>query len=167
MAAIARRTRQFLSALTAHVRPEERALLARTLSPAELELFARMPLFDQRHSLDVWQTLAHAGHRNPALLRAALLHDCGKVDDNGRPIPLLCYGLFVVLRRLAPGLYGWAARDGRGPLHVFRVHAEHDARSARLVASTGDAAAAEILGDYAAGRATPLTAALGWADNLH
>lgn len=167
LSAISRRLRQFTSALTARVRPEERALLARALSPAELELFARMPLFDQRHTLDVRHTLARAGHRDPALLRAALLHDCGKVDDDGRPIPLLYYGLFVVLRRLAPGLYGRAARHGRGPLQVFRVHAEHEARSARLVAATGDAAAAAILGDYAAGRITPLTAALGWADNLH
>jgi hypothetical protein len=163
---VARRLRQLGAALTARVRPEERDLLARTLTPAELRLFERMPLFDQRHSLDVYYTLARTGHLNPALLRAALLHDCGKVDDDGRPIPLLYYGLFVVIRRLAPALYERAVRHGRGPLRPFAVHAQHDTRSALLVeAAGGDAEVIGILRQYAARQTTSLTSALSWADN--
>ncbi|MFO7169564.1 MAG: hypothetical protein DIU80_016180 [Chloroflexota bacterium] len=163
---VRRRLQQLFAALTASVAPDERALLRATLSPGELALFERMPVFDQRHSLDVYHTLVRAGHRDTGLLKAALLHDCGKVDDDGRPIPLLYYGLFVVLKRLAPGAYRRAARSGRGVLRPFAVHADHDLRSARLIEQAGGCAqAAEILRDYAAQRATPLTAALSWADN--
>ena len=128
---------QFFAALTARLTPDERALVARVLIPGELSLFERMPRHDQRHCLDVYQVLRRAGYADPLLLRAALLHDCGKVDDQGRPIPLLYYGLFVVLKRLAPALYAAAARLGRGPLRPFAVHATHDERGARLAEAAG------------------------------
>src|SRR5439155_16099509 len=99
------RLSQLFAALTAHLTPEERALVAATLSPAELRLFERMPQHDQRHCLDVYRLLLRGGYDDPLLLRVALLHDCGKVDDQGRPIPLPYYGLFVVLTRAAPALY--------------------------------------------------------------
>src|SRR5215212_3183297 len=105
LSSVGYRLRQFFAALMARLTPAERELVARTLSRAELALFERMPRYDQRHCLDVCITL-----------RAALLHDCGKVGDDGRPIPLMYYGAFVVILRLAPALYRWAARVGRGPL---------------------------------------------------
>jgi hypothetical protein len=160
------RWRQFTTALIARIAPEERALVAATLSQAELRLFARMPRHDQRHCLDVYQLLVRGGYADTPLLRAALLHDCGKVDDNGRPIPLLYYGLFVVLKRLAPALYAWAARDGRGFLQPFAIHAAHDERSARMAAAAGSPPeVVATLHDYAERRMTERTRALSWADN--
>jgi hypothetical protein len=164
---IERRVRQFAAAVTARVSEDERELLNSTLTPSEQQLFARMPLFDQRHSLDVYHTLARAGHDDPALLKAALLHDCGKVDDDGRPLPLVYYGLFVVLKRLAPALYARAARSGRPALRPFAVHAEHDLRSAHMAEAAGNHDVAAILRDYAARRGTVQTRALSWADNLN
>jgi hypothetical protein len=162
------RLRQFLRAVTAQVTPAERAQVARVLSPAELALFERMPRYDQRHCLDVYTTLSSAGHADVALLRAALLHDIGKVGDDGRPMPLIYYGIFVVLRRLAPALYRWAARSGRGPLRPFAVHAMHDERGARMAAAAGSLPeVVGILSDYAARRQTARTRALGWADRQH
>jgi len=159
------RLRQFFAALMARLTPAERKLVARTLSRAELALFERMPRYDQRHCLDVCITLRAAGYDDPLLLRAALLHDCGKVDDDGRPIPLIYYGAFVVIQRLAPALYRWAARVGCGPLRPFGVHAAHDERSARLTAAAGSPPAlVAILHDYGAQRTTEQTAALLWAD---
>jgi hypothetical protein len=160
------RLAQFFNALIAHLTAEERALVAAVLSPAELRLFERMPQHDQRHCLDVYRLLLRGGYTDPLLLRAALLHDCGKVDDNGRPIPLLYYGLFVVLQRVAPALYAWAARDGRGPLRPFAIHAAHDARSARMAEAAGSPPElVATLHDYAARRITDRTKALSWADN--
>jgi hypothetical protein len=157
---------QFFNALTAHLTPEERALVAAVLSQAELRLFERMPQRDQRHCLDVYRLLLRGGYADPLLLRAALLHDCGKVDDNGRPIPLLYYGLFVVLQRVAPALYDWGARDGRGLLHPFAIHAAHDERSARMAEAAGSPPElVATLRDYAARRITNRTRALSWADN--
>jgi hypothetical protein len=157
---------QLFTALTARLTPEERALVAAVLSPAELWLFERMPLHDQRHCLDVYRLLLRGGYDDALLLRAALLHDCGKVDDHGRPIPLLYYGLFVVLKRVAPALYAWAVRDGRGPLHPFAIHATHDERSARMAAAAGSPPElVATLRDYAERRMTERTRALSWADN--
>jgi hypothetical protein len=157
---------QLLRALTAQLTPDERAQVAQALSPAELRLFERMPRHDQRHCLDVYQLLLRGGYDDPLLLRAALLHDCGKIDDHGRPIPLLYYGLFVVLKRGAPALYAWAARNGRGPLRPFATHAAHDQRGARMAEIAGSAPeVVATLRDYAERRMTARTQALSWADN--
>jgi len=154
-----------LAAITARLTPEERALVVQALGPGELMLFERMPRCDQRHCLDVCRTLRAGGYDDPLLLRAALLHDCGKVDDDGRPIPLLYYGIFVVLRRRAPALYERAARAGRGLLRPFAIHAAHEQRSARLAAAAGSSAElVAILNDYADRRPTAQTEALRWAD---
>jgi hypothetical protein len=162
------RVRQFFAALTARLSPAEHALIGQLLDPGELRLFERMPRFDQRHCLDVYRTLVDGGYADPLLLRAALIHDCGKVDDAGRSIPLLYYGMFVILKRCAPALYCWAARDGRGPLWPFAVHAAHDERGALLAAAAGSPAGlVAILRDYGARRVTAQTAALSWADAQH
>ncbi len=44
-------------------------------------LVARLAPFDRRHVLEVHNRLVSAGHSDPDLLRAALLHDIGKADD--------------------------------------------------------------------------------------
>jgi hypothetical protein len=161
-----RRLYQFREALTARFTEQEYACVAQVLNPAELCLFSRMPLFDQRHCFEVYRTLLRGGHDDPHLLRAALLHDCGKVDDDGRPIPLLYYGLFVVVKALAPRLYWRAARHGRGVLRPFAVHAEHDLRSAGMAAAAGSSPeTVQILLAYAHDDKTPLMRALSWADN--
>jgi hypothetical protein len=159
------RLRQFLAALAGQISPDERVLVVRLLGPGEQRLFERMPRFDQRHCLDVYHTLTRAGHDDPVLLRAALIHDCGKVADNGRTIPLVYYGLFVVLKRFAPALYQDAARDGRSWLWPFAVHAAHEQRAALLAEMAGSPPElVAILRDYAARRVTERTAALLWAD---
>jgi hypothetical protein len=160
------RLAQFQRALTARLAPEEYAFVAGLLSPAELRLYERMPRYGQRHCLDVCRLLQRGGYDDRLLLRAALLHDCGKVDDDGRPIPLLYYGLFVVLKRHAPALYDWAARDSRGLLWPFAIHAAHDQRSARLAEAAGSPPElVATLRDYAEQRITERTRALSWADS--
>lgn len=162
---MSRRLRQFYAALTARVTAEEHVKLDHLLSQPELMLFRRMPVFDQRHCLDVYTTLVGNGYYDPALLRAALLHDCGKVDDQGRTIPLIYYGIFVVMKRLTPWLYTWLAGWSWGPFRPFGVHAAHDLRSASMVAAAGsDPALVEILRDYATRRMTGPVQALAWAD---
>lgn len=162
------RVRQFISALVAIIHLEERVLLVRVLSDPQLLLFERMPRFVQRHSLDVYHTLVRAGHTNPYLLQAALLHDCGKVDEEGRAIPLLYYGLIVVMQHYAPGLYERAVCDGRGLLYPFALHACHERRSVAYAESVGShPEVVQILRDYAERRITPLTNALRAADDAN
>lgn len=162
------RIRQFISALVAIIHLEERVLLVRVLSDLQLLLFERMPRFVQRHSLDVYHALARAGHTDPHLLQAALLHDCGKVDEEGRAIPLLYYGLIVVVQHYAPGLYERVVRDGRGLLYPFALHASHERRSVAYAEAAGShPAVVQILRDYAERRVTPFTNALRAADDAN
>lgn len=159
------RVRQFRAALCAYVRSEERSLVARLLSPAEQQLFEAMPLYDQRHCLDVYYTLCAAGCTDPLLLRAALIHDCGKVEDDGRPMSLPWYVGVTLLKRLAPSLYRAAAASGRGFLRPVRIYAEHAWRGARMAASAGSPPEiVETLRHYHDVAPSGRAAMLQWAD---
>ena len=61
------RVQQFFAALHAHVTPAEVAALHGVLPAAGLALFCRMPVADQRHSLDVCAALRQQGYADPDL----------------------------------------------------------------------------------------------------
>ncbi len=77
---------------------DERPALA-LLNPALLALYRRMAKADRRHSLRLLHWLRRHGHKDPDLLVAALLHDCGKAAASLR---VWHRTLKVLLRRLAP-----------------------------------------------------------------
>lgn len=163
-AELAYRVRQFRAALRATVSPAEYALVATTLSPGEQRLFALMPRYDQRHCLDVYNTLVAAGHTDPILLRAALIHDCGKVNDADQPMSLNWYVGVTVLKRF-PGLYLAMARIG-GATGPVAIYAEHAARGARMAAAVGaPAELCAILRHYHDPAPTGAAAVLQWADD--
>lgn len=70
---------------------------------AQWRLVARLAAFDRRHLLDVHNRLVAAGHSDPELLRAALLHDIGKADERGR-VGSPHRVVRVLLRRVSPRL---------------------------------------------------------------
>jgi hypothetical protein len=70
--------RRFWRYLFARVSRAERRSLEAWLSGPLLALFDAMHPADQRHGLDVVRSLRNAGHSDPDLLLAGLLHDCGK-----------------------------------------------------------------------------------------
>ncbi len=74
----ASKVRQFRAHLRASVGPGERAGLVAWTTPAQLALFDRMHVADQRHGLDVVASLRAEGVTDPDLLVAGLLHDAGK-----------------------------------------------------------------------------------------
>jgi hypothetical protein len=113
------------------------------LSPAQAELFARMDRQDQRHCLDVYDSLIRAGHRDDELLQAALLHDVGKStlpSELGR-ITVWHRVAIVLLQSLAPNRLERLAAEGRargrGWKVPFAVHQEHAKASAQLAAEAG------------------------------
>jgi hypothetical protein len=79
----------------------ECSLVAATLPAAGCTLFATMSRADQRHSVQVWAALRGRGCDDADLLRAALLHDCGK--GNGR-VGVWVRPPLVLLRAFAPGV---------------------------------------------------------------
>jgi hypothetical protein len=93
------RTRQFGRYVTGRVTDGERQALDTWLTPAQLALFDEMHRADKRHGLDVVATLRRAGHSEPDLLIAGLLHDCGK----GRSLHVwhrVAWSLFEPRRRI-------------------------------------------------------------------
>jgi hypothetical protein len=135
------RVRQFARAAAAAVSPltpADEAEARRRLSEATWPLFAAMPRGDQRHSLRVLRTLESGGPRHPALVQAALLHDCAKGEGNIR----LWHRVAVVLIKAAwPEVMArWAALPGPGPANVrrpFWLHANHPEQGALLAADHG------------------------------
>ena len=72
------RTRQVFHALIPRIAAEDLKAARSILSPAEERLFDAMHRRDQRHALEVAGRLRAQGVADADLLKAALLHDCGK-----------------------------------------------------------------------------------------
>lgn len=124
--------RRFGRYFTGRVSATERSDLAAWLTPSQLALFDSMQSADRRHGLDVVAALRAAGHGEPALLLAGLLHDSGK----GRSLH--------VWHRVAWSLgerYGAAVEGSFAKLPTFRgafaTLRDHAARSAELAAAAG------------------------------
>ncbi len=85
------RVRQFARAFAPVAAGEVTAAIrAAALPPAAARLFRAMPRPYQRHALNVATRLQGAGHSDPVLLAAALLHDSGKWDPaSGRRVGLM------------------------------------------------------------------------------
>ncbi|PKN44024.1 MAG: hypothetical protein CVU59_12725 [Deltaproteobacteria bacterium HGW-Deltaproteobacteria-17] len=75
-------------------------LAARYLNEPETRLFTQMGRYDRSHSLLVAERCADS----PRLVRAALLHDCGKLASE---LPLWFRNLYTALEILAPA---WLSR---------------------------------------------------------
>jgi hypothetical protein len=133
--AIHYRVAQFFRALTARVSEEEVEHATRLLTPEARALFRRQSVQDQRHALAVYHALHWAGHTDPHLLAAALLHDAGKAAGW---LPPPFRAVIVLLERLAPGLLARLSRGEprfwNGP---FVTHARHPERGARWAQEAG------------------------------
>jgi hypothetical protein len=132
------RVRQFWRASKAGPLPDESWHdIGSVLAPAELELYKRQSHGDQQHAYRVMCTLRAAGHDEPDLLAAALLHDAGKCFARNfwwdRP-------LVVLFQAFAPS---WSAELANGdptgwkrPFVVRERHAEWGADAARKAGSS-------------------------------
>ena len=106
------RVRQFGRYLNTRLSPAESQSAERLLGPGLFELFGRMSPGEQAHSYRVAQTLIAAGHTEPELLLAALLHDVGKTRA---PLGLWERTLVVLGGGFAPGLAARMGRAENGP----------------------------------------------------
>ena len=126
------RVRQFARYLTGRVTKSERERLGAWLTASQLELFEVMHRADKRHGLDVVLALRRAGHSDPDLLLAGLLHDCGK----GRSLRLW----HRIGWSLSVRYDGWVRRTAlRTPTFAiaFATLAAHAERSAELALRAG------------------------------
>jgi hypothetical protein len=145
------------------VDPGEESIVDRVLPPAGARLFRDMPVADRRHGLDVVSRLLAAGHDDPDMLAAALLHDAGK----GHRMRLWHRVAAVLLDAVAPSaLRRLAAPDLASWRYPFHLYLHHDAISAQMAVAAGctPRAAAFIRHQPAPGDAS-LGAALAAADD--
>jgi hypothetical protein len=129
------RFRQGLRALGSRLRPADDALAGEYLSPALYALYRRMQRSERQHSLRVLHSVIAAGHTDPDLLVAALLHDVGKTRT---PFLLPEKVLVVLVKTASPGLYRrWGSSPAHGWRRPFAVSVQHPAWGANMVAAAG------------------------------
>jgi len=129
------RLQQGLRALGAWLRPVDDEAAARHLSPPLYALYRQMRRSERLHSVRVLRDLLDAGHTQPDLLTAALLHDVGKTRH---PFSLPEKVLVVLVKAFAPRLYAcWGRAAPRGWRRPFAVSAQHPAWGAEMVARAG------------------------------
>lgn len=142
---IRHRVKQLYSALTAEVHAEENAIVSRYLADEERELFYRMSVVDQRHALDtcykVLEGLARRedGAQEVLVVKAALLHDIGKLDGE---LTILDRAIIVLLQQFAPHKIELWACEGRGRFmqnrrHALFLAAHHGERGAGFLQEIG------------------------------
>lgn len=132
------RLRQFRLAVFGPWPPVPDDTLTPHLSPNLIALFRRMTPSEQAHSLAVMQRLQSAGHRDPDLLAAALLHDTGKVCA---PLSAWERAQIVLGKQFFPGAAKrWGEGEGRGLRRPFVVAARHADWGADLVSIAGASA---------------------------
>jgi len=128
------RVAQFIGHLTAHVDPDEEERARPLLPDAAWALFAQMPTADRRHALDVAARLVAAGHHDPDLLAAALLHDVAK----GSRMRLWHRVTGVMLEAVAPAALARLASADQGSwLHPFHLYLHHATLSADAAQAAG------------------------------
>jgi hypothetical protein len=109
------------------------AVVGQHLAPSQRDLFGEMSPIDQRHCLDVFNTLLRQGHSDPDLLQAALLHDVGK-----RGIHLWHRVAGVLLEAFWPTLLEkLAVNRPKGWLYGFYIYWYHADLGAELAERSG------------------------------
>jgi len=136
------RVRQVWRASRASVDAREVNALSEYLTAPQRDLFRRMSIGDQRHSLDMFYLLRERGETDETLLQAALLHDVGKAQAEIRLWQRVAY---VLLGRLSPRarsrLCASPRRDWRYPFFVLAYHTELGAELASRAGSAADVVA--------------------------
>lgn len=133
------RVQQFVRAAGTWLRPGEvdSAVLDRCLSPEAIDLFRAMPRYDRQHAFNVLRALQEAGHADPDLLAAALLHDVGKTVRQVGMVRLWHRVAVVLMEAFWPSLLaqlGENETDGwRRPFFVQQQHAAIGAELARQI----------------------------------
>ena len=116
----------------------DQAAVRQVLAPPLAELFGRLSLGEQAHSLTVLRAVQRGAPHVAAraeLHQAALLHDVGKTRA---PLSLLDRVLVVLVKRLWPArARAWGQGAPNGYRRPFVTAAQHPAWGAELAAQVG------------------------------
>ena len=123
---------QFRKSLERSPTPDDWKIIQSILTPQEFHLFKQLPIPDQNHSLRVLKVLYKQGEDDTDLLKAALLHDIGKIRYPlrrwERVFAVLLTGLFPERVKV----WGGGKPTGlRRPLVVIQQHPDWGAEIAQ------------------------------------
>lgn len=174
MTKIVYRITQFTRSLRPYISQAELSFIKNVLTESQAELFFKLPLFEQRHALNVCQTLVAGGFGHDVeLLQAALLHDLGKTDSqNNRSIPLWGKVVNVILRKAGgPALVTkLASNEPRSLRYIFYLQCRHEKRGAKLIKQIGSSNRVVALVGHCQSlvrKGDEAARALKWADDLN
>jgi putative nucleotidyltransferase with HDIG domain len=140
-----RRVGQFWRHASARVTPEERANAERILGPLA-PLFLELPVNDQRHGLDVLETVSQLEPQPSQLLRqAALLHDLGKSNAH---FSVIERSLTVFLRAVSPTTLQGLLRSRPAFARRYGIYADHARIGAERLQAAGAAELAAIVAEH-------------------
>ena len=124
---IFKRARQFFRALTADISIEDEKYLMAHLNRQEQEIFMKMGLIDQFHSLQVAYTIERLiidgkhGVDKEFLIRCALLHDIGKINVKTNVWDKV---FAVLVTTFFPKFADELELKGNRTIYIYRNHAE-------------------------------------------
>jgi hypothetical protein len=141
----ARRVGQFWRHASARVTQQERARAEQLLGPLG-PLFLELPVNDQRHGLDVLQTVTRLeGQPSRLLQQAALLHDLGKA---GAHFSVMDRSLTVFLQAASPRALNALLRSRPSFARRYRVYADHARIGAERLRAAGAVDLAAIVAEH-------------------
>jgi putative nucleotidyltransferase with HDIG domain len=157
------RVGQFWRHASARVTEQERGAVEPLLGQALWPLFAGLPVNDQRHGLDVLETVRRFEREPGRLLQqAALLHDVGKA---GARFSVLERSLTVFLRAASPRLLQALLRARPGFGRRYDVYVDHARIGAERLRAAGAPELAAIVAEHhAPGPTSEITRRLQRAD---
>lgn len=136
MVRILYRTQQFWNVLSANPLEDEVIEQIRAvLSKREMGLFLQLQTSEQRHSYQVYRSLLERGIQNDDLLKAALMHDIGKVRH---PLRIFDRVLIVLGKTIFPRVIDrWGHENHSDWRRIFSVAVNHPAWGAEMAAQAG------------------------------
>ena len=140
-----RRIGQFWRHASARVTPQENANAERILGPLA-PFFLELPVNDQRHGLDVLETVTQLERQpSPLLQQAALLHDLGKAAAN---FSVIERSVTVLLRAVSPRTLQALQRSRPTFARRYRIYANHAQLGAERLRTAGAADLAAIVAEH-------------------
>jgi len=140
-----RRVGQFWRHASARVTPEERARADRVLGPLA-PFFLELPVNDQRHGLDVLETVTRLESQPSQLLQqVALLHDLGKSEAH---FSVVARSLTVFLRAVSPRTLNNLQRSRPAFARRYGIYADHARIGAERLRAAGATDLAAIVAEH-------------------
>ncbi|MEF9953012.1 MAG: HD domain-containing protein [Clostridium sp.] len=79
------RVGQFFKAIFSKITNEDRAFIDTYLTNEDKKLFNKLPTHEKKHSINVAKYVMNNNNVNNKIIRAALLHDIGKINSGLNP----------------------------------------------------------------------------------